>query len=202
MSEAPTPERTDFQKHYLEAARGWHRFDMHRIGRDPSDDPVLDMDVAPPGAAKVYSRIEDVRSDLEDLAGDIPADEPDRELVVMTADSNIVFLRAQAGEEFDFEDYVEGTQGFRPVPVEPGEIEESAARLDEVLRHGGLSYDSGSREKYYKDFVLHDNEVIKRAVAEGVAEAKRHADSLLLKEPPELDLEPHMSARTSTASAH
>lgn len=188
-AEAPVPERTDFQKHYLEAVRGWHRFDMHRIGRDPSDEPVLDIDVAPPGASKVYPRIEDVRSDLEDLAGDVPPDEPNWELVAATAASNVTFLRAQAGEEFGFEDYVEGTLSFRPGPVKAGEIEESAAKLDEILGYGGLGYDSGSREKYYEEFVLRDNEAIRRAVAGGVAEARRRADGFLA-EPPGLDLEP------------
>lgn len=196
MSEAlpQAPERTDFQRHYLEAVRGWHRFDMHRIGRAPSDDPVLDMDVAPPGAAKVYSRIEDIRSDLEDLASDIPVDEPDRELVEMTANSNVTFLRAQAGEESDFADYVEGTLGLRPEPVRPGEIEESASRLDEILSYGGLRYDSGSRERFYEEFVLHDKAAIKRAIAEGLAEAKRHADAFLA-EPPGLDIEPEYVSR-------
>jgi hypothetical protein len=193
--ESPAPERTDFQKHYLEAVRGWHRFDLHRIGRDPSDNPVVDIDVAPPGGAKVYSRIEDVRSDLEDLAGDIPADEPDRELVAMTAAANVMFLRARAGEETDFEDYVEGTVGFRPAPLAADEIDASATRLDAILGYRGLRYASASREKFAKDFIQ-DTDVIRQAIAEALTEVKDRAGTFL-QDPPELDLEPEYIRKDS-----
>jgi hypothetical protein len=188
MAEAVV-ECSEFQGRSLDTIRGWDEFDANKPGRDPAAERIIDVDVGPRRTPKQYDRIEDVRSDLEDLAGSIPSDEPDRELVEQTAHSNILFLRASAGEEFGFEDYVEGTVGFRPRPVGLNEIDESAQRLDEVLREGGLRYNAGSRGKYRKNFVLSGRAKIKKVVAAGVIAAKLEA-AKFFDDVPDLEISP------------
>lgn len=155
--------RSDFSEQYSSTMRGWHDLYARDYSTDPYLDKIIDIDLAPDTPRQKYNTANEVRSDLENLAGDIPADEPDRDVLAQMIGANILHLRAVEGEKIDFETYGEGTIGIKPEPVPEAKIEAGAAVLDMLLKDEGLGYDASFREAFHERFTLTGQRAIRRA---------------------------------------
>jgi hypothetical protein len=160
-------EYSEFAGEYIDVMRGCQAF--------------VDIDIAPPREESIreYGSLGEVRSDLEELAVSIPRDEPDRELVEQKIGADLMYLRARDGEDIDFHEFVEGTIGITPEPIDEERVQGGIEILDMLLRDQGLNYHPGSKDEYDQKFTLENPEAIRKEFNKSMRRVRRNARGLV-----------------------
>lgn len=200
-------ERHPFNEELIATRRGWHEHVKANPASEIDKEGRVDLDLAPPGKIMEFHSEEAVRKALDKQRQSVPDDLPDRELIVAGIDSDLMFLRAKAGDKIDYFEYLEGTLHLRPEPILESEIETLVTPVRDLLAEQGILYEQGvgSAEKVDALLRITDGVEIEQRLREAFTwanEAIGNLVELAEGEPVEIELVVKDEAYTAWLSAN